>query len=157
MPLVGAKYIVLIVSYHYPLVLLHIDSVLFVSLHASYPKQLNIVEPVFYRFEGTKKKWCKLWGNINSSKWRMHAKNIWKHVKYTNNLTELVSYKVCYHFISCIHRMNWWFAYLILIIPTSYIRVPNLAGYMWNSEKASVLCKQMLAIYHEDLVAQGYI
>jgi hypothetical protein len=35
--------------------------------------------------------------------------------------------------------------------------VPNLAGYMWNSEKASVLYKQMLAIYHEDLVAQGYI
>jgi hypothetical protein len=24
-------------------------------------------------------------------------------------------------------------------------------------EKASVLCKQMLAIYHEDLVVQGYI
>jgi hypothetical protein len=35
--------------------------------------------------------------------------------------------------------------------------VPNLAGYMWNSEKASVLCKQMLANYHEDLVAQDYI
>jgi hypothetical protein len=37
------------------------------------------------------------------------------------------------------------------------VRVPNMAGYMRNSEKASVLCKQMLAIYHEDLVAQGYI
>jgi hypothetical protein len=37
------------------------------------------------------------------------------------------------------------------------IRMPNLAGYMWNSEKASVFYKQMLAIYHEDLVAQGYI
>jgi hypothetical protein len=35
--------------------------------------------------------------------------------------------------------------------------VPNLAGYMWNSEKASAFCKQMLVIYHEDLVAQGYI
>jgi hypothetical protein len=35
--------------------------------------------------------------------------------------------------------------------------VPNLAGYVWDSEKSSVLCKQMLAIYHEDLVAQGYV
>jgi hypothetical protein len=37
------------------------------------------------------------------------------------------------------------------------VRVPNLAGYMRNSEKASVFCKQMLAIYHEDLVAQVHI
>jgi hypothetical protein len=37
------------------------------------------------------------------------------------------------------------------------IRLPNLAGYMWNSEKASVFYKQMLAIYHEDMVAQGHI
>jgi hypothetical protein len=32
--------------------------------------------------------------------------------------------------------------------------VTNLVGYTLNSEKASVLRKQMLAIYHEDLVAQ---
>jgi hypothetical protein len=34
--------------------------------------------------------------------------------------------------------------------------VPNLASYTWNPEKASVLCKHMLAKYY-DLVAQGYI
>jgi hypothetical protein len=38
----------------------------------------------------------------------------------------------------------------------------SLIFYMYRivfkySEKASVLCKQMFAIYHEDLVVQGHI
>jgi hypothetical protein len=60
----------------------------------------NKVEPLFYTKKGQSR------SALNCRKWAMHTKNIWKHIKHTNNLQNLYLTKFITVLSSGIYKMN---------------------------------------------------